>query len=188
MTASVTVWAPLLTGAAGAVTAGWNILRDRGELRKLERFAALADQLPAGSQAAVMLGDIRNRLAVRVALASEAPPYRFRFILGWTLLGLGGVVAMGWVLFASISAGPGLWKEPVVWGPYLTGVVVALAGQAVLVFRDVAITGWKETRSAEYTAPELRHHTVAETTHHLSAHHDTTRPNPADEVPPARTP
>ncbi|MBF4577567.1 hypothetical protein [Frondihabitans sp. VKM Ac-2883] len=100
MTASVTVWAPLLTGAAGIVTVGWNILRDRGELRKLERFTALTDQLPAESQAAVMLGDIRNRLAVRVALASEAPPYRLRSIFGWTLLVVGGVVAVGWVVFA----------------------------------------------------------------------------------------
>ncbi|ROQ30953.1 hypothetical protein EDF46_3465 [Frondihabitans sp. PhB188] len=160
------------------MTVGWNILRDRGELRKLERFTALTEQLPAGSQAAVMFGDIRNRLAVRVALASEAPPYRLRWIFGWTVLVVGGVVAVGWVVFASIAAGPSSWKEPVVWGTYLAGLVVAMAGQGVLVFRESAISSWKETRSAEYTSPELRHHTSAEATHRLVMLDDAARPSP----------
>lgn len=184
MTAAVSVWAPLLTGAAGIVTVGWNILRDRGELRKLERFAALTEQLPAGSQAAVMFGDIRNRLAVRVALASEAPPYRFRLILGWTLLAVGGVVAVGWIVFASIAAGPSSWKEPAVWGTYLVGLVVAMTGQGVLVFRGLAITSWKQTRSAEYTAIELRHPTATETAHRLAALPDPSRPCTAPDKAP----
>ena len=150
MSASVPVWVSATTLLVAAATAAWNIIRDRSSLGKLERVTSITAHLAPGSRAHSMMRDVRDRLAVQVALASEAPTHPRRFLIGWALLILGFAGAVGWFSFAIAVAGPLSWRYPVVWVPYIIGLAIASIGQGVLVFRGLAISTWKNTRFLEY--------------------------------------
>lgn len=97
-----------------------------------------------------MMRDLRDRLAVQVARTAQAPAHRARHVIGRVLLVIGFGVAAGWFTFGVIKLGPSAWIYPVVWAPYVGGIVVAIAGQSILGLRELAITAWNEARFTEY--------------------------------------
>lgn len=144
------LWIPIATLVVASITAAWNILRDRSHLGQLERITTVAGQLSPGSRPFAMMRDLRDKLAVQVALATEAPPHRARLIIGWVLFIVGFGVALAWATFAIGSSGLGALRYPFVWVTYLTGLAAGLVGQGILTLRDLAITAWKDARLANY--------------------------------------